>query len=105
LHIADDKIIAVLDSDVTYGHIADIAEAPRGLIDRLRHYFLSYRQLPQPDAPRRVEIADVYDRAEADGLIRRERRRLPHALRRARNARRRIEASARRVSAAVLPGI
>jgi inorganic pyrophosphatase len=68
---ADDKIIAVLESDVTYGHIRDIADAPSGLIDRLRHYFLSYKQLPQPDAPRRVEIADVYDRAEAADVIRR----------------------------------
>jgi inorganic pyrophosphatase len=67
---ADDKIIAVLEADVTYGHIQDIADAPSGLIDRLRHYFLSYKQLPQ-DAPRRVEITDVYDRAEAADLIRR----------------------------------
>jgi inorganic pyrophosphatase len=67
---ADDKIIAVLESDVTYGHIEDIAQAPPGLIDRLRHYFLSYKQLPQ-DAPRRVEITDIYDRAEAHELIRR----------------------------------
>ena len=68
---ADDKIIAVLEADVTYGHITDISEAPPGLIDRLRHYFLSYKQLPQDDAPRRVEIADVYDRAEAFDVIRR----------------------------------
>ncbi|MGI9105260.1 MAG: inorganic pyrophosphatase [Pyrinomonadaceae bacterium] len=65
---ADDKIIAVLESDVTYGEINDIREAPPGLIDRLRHYFLSYKQLPQ-EAPRRVEITDVYDRAEAAEVI------------------------------------
>jgi inorganic pyrophosphatase len=68
---ADDKIIAVLEADVTYGHIRDIQDAPQGLVDRLRHYFLSYKQLPQDDAPRRVEIADVYDRAEAEDVIRR----------------------------------
>lgn len=61
---ADDKIIAVLESDVAYGHIRDINECPQGLIDRLKHYFLSYKQLPQ-EAPRRVEIAEVYSRAEA----------------------------------------
>ena len=66
---ADDKIIAVLEADVTYGHIRDIADAPSGLVDRLRHYFLSYKQLPQ-DAPRRVEIADVYDREAALKTIR-----------------------------------
>ncbi len=67
---ADDKIVAVLYDDVTFGHLTDIAEAPAGLIDRLRHYFLSYKQLPG-EAPRRVEIADVYDRAEAHEVIRR----------------------------------
>jgi inorganic pyrophosphatase len=67
---ADDKIIAVLESDVTYGHIRDITEAPAGLIDRLRHYFLSYKQLPQ-EAPRRVEIAEVYNREDAGEVIRR----------------------------------
>jgi inorganic pyrophosphatase len=67
---ADDKIIAVLSDDVTYGHHLDIADAPRGLIERLQHYFLSYKQLPQ-EAPRRVEIAEVYNRADAAEVIRR----------------------------------
>jgi inorganic pyrophosphatase len=67
---ADDKIIAVLESDVSYGGIRDIAEAPPGLIERLKHYFLSYKQLPQ-EAPRRVEIAEIYDCAGASEVIRR----------------------------------
>ena len=65
---ADDKIIAVLESDVTYGHLRDIADAPSGLIDRLRHYFLSYKQLPQ-EGPRRVEIAEVYNCERAAEVI------------------------------------
>lgn len=65
---ADDKIIAVLESDVAYGQIKDIGDCPEGLIDRLRHYFLSYKQLPG-EKPRRVEIADTYDRAEAVDVI------------------------------------
>ena len=65
---ADDKIIAILDSDLAYGHITEISECPAALIDRLKHYFLSYKQLPG-DAPRRVEIADVYGRAEALDVI------------------------------------
>ena len=67
---ADDKIIAVLDADLAYGHIEDISDCPKALIDRLKHYFLSYKQLPG-DAPRRVEIADVYDRTEAFDVIKR----------------------------------
>jgi inorganic pyrophosphatase len=67
-HEADDKIIAVLESDIAFGHIEDINDCPQGLVDRLKHYFLSYKQLPQ-EAPRRVEIADVYNRAEALEVI------------------------------------
>ena len=67
---ADDKIIAVLESDVAYGHLRDIADVPRGLVDRLRHYFLSYKQLPHEE-PTRVEIAEVYDRDGAAEVIRR----------------------------------
>lgn len=67
---ADDKIVAVLEGDVAYGAIEAIGDVPSGLIDRLRHYFLSYKQLPG-EQPRRVEIAEVYDRAEAEEVIRR----------------------------------
>jgi inorganic pyrophosphatase len=65
---ADDKIIAVLESDIAYGHIGNITECPPGLVDRLKHYFLSYKQLPN-EAQRRVEIADVYDRTESGEVI------------------------------------
>jgi inorganic pyrophosphatase len=67
---ADDKIIAVLEGDVAYGSLRDIAQAPQGVIDRLRHYFLSYKQLPH-EGPGRVEIAEVYDRESAGEVMRR----------------------------------
>ena len=65
---ADDKIIAVLEGDLAYGQIKDIGDCPKALVDRLQHYFLSYKQFPG-DAPRRVEIVGVYDRAEALDVI------------------------------------
>ena len=65
---ADDKIIAVLESDLAYGRIDEIRDVPQPLVDRLKHYFLSYKQLPS-DKDKRVEIADVYDRAEAYDVI------------------------------------
>ena len=65
---ADDKIIAVLESDLAYGRIENIHDVPQGLIDRLKHYFLSYKQFPG-DAPKKVEIAEVYDREEAMDVI------------------------------------
>jgi inorganic pyrophosphatase len=67
---ADDKIVAVLEGDVTFGHIRDVGELPPGVVERLKHYFLTYKQ--RPDEPRReVRIAEVYDRAEALEVIRR----------------------------------
>jgi len=67
---ADDKIIAVLESDLAYGLIENIGDCPQALVDRLKHYFLSYKQLPG-DAPKKVEIVGVYDRAEALDVINR----------------------------------
>lgn len=67
---ADDKIIAVLESDVAFGRIRELADVERGFIDRLKHYFLSYKQLPGED-PRRVEIAEVYGRDGAIDVIER----------------------------------
>jgi inorganic pyrophosphatase len=65
---ADDKIIAVLEADLAYGKIREIADVPQGLIDRLKHYFLSYKQLPS-DTDKKVEIVGVYDREEALDVI------------------------------------
>ena len=61
---ADDKIIAVLKGDSVYGGWKDVSHVPTQLIDRLRHYFLTYKQLPDSPKPA-VEIAEVYGREEA----------------------------------------
>ena len=67
---ADDKIIAVLEGDAAYGAWRDIHQCPRSVIDRLRHYFLTYKA--GPDAlDQKVEITHVYDRDEAHEVIRR----------------------------------
>ncbi len=61
---ADDKIIAVLKGDSVYGSWKEISDVPQALIDRLRHYFLTYKAMPDTPTPP-VEIAEIYDRAEA----------------------------------------
>jgi inorganic pyrophosphatase len=58
----------VLEDDLAYGRILEIADVPDGLIARLQHYFLSYKQLPG-DEPKKVEITHVYDRVEALDVI------------------------------------
>ena len=67
---ADDKIVAVLEADLAYGSVNSIDDLPSALVDRLKHYFLSYKQFPG-EAPRKVSIDDVYDREEALEVIRR----------------------------------
>ena len=67
---ADDKIIAVLEGDGVYGGWRDITDMPSTLIDRLRHYFLTYKQGPDRTS-RPVEITHVYGRDEAHEVIRR----------------------------------
>jgi inorganic pyrophosphatase len=65
---ADDKIIAVLAGDLVYGKLTELSECPRPLVDRLRHYFLTYKQAPDQDHPS-CSIAEVYGRQEAYDVI------------------------------------
>ncbi len=65
---ADDKIIAVLQGDDMYGGWTEIADCPAPLLDRLRHYFLTYKQAPdQAQSP--CEITHVYGREEAYAVV------------------------------------
>jgi len=67
---ADDKIVAVLQGDDMYGGWEDIGDCPAPLLDRLRHYFLTYKQAPD-EAQSPCEITHVYGRDEAYEVIRR----------------------------------
>ena len=69
---ADDKIIAVLRGDAVYGNMTSIEELPEILVDRLRHYFLTYKNGPDNPVPV-CEITHVYGREEAHEVIRRSR--------------------------------
>ncbi len=67
---ADDKIIAVLEGDSVYGGIQDIADVPKAVIDRLRHYFLTYKEIPGSRKSPPVEVAQIYNRSAAHKVIR-----------------------------------
>lgn len=69
---ADDKIIAVLENDVAFNGWKDITDLPESMLDRLRHYFLTYKDVPGSHR-NRVRITHIYDRAEAHEVIRRSR--------------------------------
>jgi inorganic pyrophosphatase len=69
---ADDKLVAVLEGDATYGHIREISDCPPVVIERLRHYFLTYKQAPDA-VTAACEITHVYGREEALDVIQRSR--------------------------------
>jgi inorganic pyrophosphatase len=52
---ADDKIIAVLQNDFVWGKAEDIADLPEVLIERLRHYFVTYKLVPGEESKLSVE--------------------------------------------------
>ena len=67
---ADDKIIAVLKDDQAYGHIRNIEDVPSKVIDRVKHFFLTYKENPNDDgATKEVEITHTYGREEAFEVI------------------------------------
>ncbi len=66
---SDDKIIAVLRNDAVYGSYKDISDCPELVVDRLKHYFLTYKDLPGMD--HKVEITHTFGVEEAHEIIRR----------------------------------
>jgi inorganic pyrophosphatase len=66
---ADDKIIAVMKGDEFYRQWSDVSDCPASYINRLKHYFLTYKHLPSDNAV--CEITHVYGREEAHEVINR----------------------------------
>ena len=67
---ADDKIIAVLKGDEVYENWNDITDCPDAIINRLKHYFLTYKGIPGEASPK-VEITHIYGKEEALKVIER----------------------------------
>lgn len=65
---ADDKIIAVLLGDPVYGELADISQLPRAVVDRLRHYFLTYKVIPGETA-NPITVDPVYNALQARAVL------------------------------------
>jgi len=60
---ADDKIVAVLQNDQLWMNVNEIADVPAILVERLRHYFSTYKLVP--GSPDEVYVEGVYGRAHA----------------------------------------
>lgn len=64
---ADDKIIAVLVGDAVYGNYEDVSQLPEAVLKRMRHYFLTYKDIPGEKST--CTIPEVYDCTEAQRVI------------------------------------
>jgi inorganic pyrophosphatase len=47
---ADDKLIAVLEADFVWGNVTDLGQLPPILVERLQHYFTTYKLVPNTPA-------------------------------------------------------
>ncbi len=65
---ADDKIVGVLENDYVWGAARDVSDVPSVLVERLQHYFLTYKLVPGRRAQARV--ARVYGRHHALKVVR-----------------------------------
>ena len=54
----DRAIVAVLDSDEYWSRVTDLEDLPPVMIQRLRHYFLTYKTLPGEED--KVSIGAAY---------------------------------------------
>lgn len=64
---ADDKIIAVLENDHIYGHIRTLEELPNVIVERLKHYFRTYKMVEgqEPD----IKIIGSFGEEKAKKIV------------------------------------
>ena len=65
---ADDKIIAIMKGDVFFDQWNDLNDIPEMIVNRLKHYFLTYKNMP--GQPVQCVNTSVYGRDEALEVIR-----------------------------------
>ena len=65
---ADDKIIAVLEGDYVWGDAHELGDLPGALLERIEHYFSTYKLVP--DEPPKIAVTGRYGYAHAAQVIR-----------------------------------
>lgn len=65
---ADDKIIGVLDNDSFYEDVQDVDDLPSVLVERMRHYFTTYKTSPTAEHTN-CKIDEIYGRERAFEVI------------------------------------
>ncbi|MFN0027630.1 MAG: inorganic pyrophosphatase [Acidimicrobiales bacterium] len=62
---ADDKIVAVLTSDTVFDYAKDLKHIPTVVVNRLIHYFATYKMDMTGGMPNTIEIVGTYGATEA----------------------------------------
>ncbi len=66
--VADDKIIGVLQNDNIWGAADDITDIPQRFVERLEHYFSTYKMIPGRSST--MVIKEIYGVAHAQQVVR-----------------------------------
>lgn len=66
---ADDKIIGVLANDNVWSDVHDLDQLPTTIVSRLRHYFETYKILPDDPESYDVQIDGSYGREHAETVV------------------------------------
>lgn len=64
---ADDKIVAVVENDSFWSNTNDIDGMPETVMERLRHYFATYKLIPGQE--NRISVQGTFDREHAIRVI------------------------------------
>jgi inorganic pyrophosphatase len=64
---ADDKIVAVLEGDYVWGEAQEIDDLPPALLERIEHYFSTYKLVP--GEPPNISVAGRYGYESAAQVI------------------------------------
>ena len=81
---ADDKIVAVLVNDLFWGGVEEISGLPEKLVERLTHYFATYKMVPGEGRP--AKVCAVRGRDHAERVVRASREDYEAAFGASRNA-------------------
>ena len=65
---ADDKIVAVLANDTVWAEAEDISDLPDSMVERLTHYFATYKHMP--DEHEIISIESIYGCTHAQEVVR-----------------------------------
>jgi inorganic pyrophosphatase len=66
---ADDKIVAVLASDSVFDYAKELGQLPVTVVNRIIHYFATYKMDISGEKPNAIEIVGTYGAAHAREVV------------------------------------